>query len=49
VSLPQQPILCDRRLMIRPEGEKYVTLDILTASSYYMFKFKIEDNTFLMT
>jgi hypothetical protein len=46
VSLPQRPILRDRCPMIRPEGEKYVTLDVLTVSSYYMFKFKIEDNTF---
>jgi hypothetical protein len=35
--------------MIRIERERYVTLDVLTASSYYMFKFKIEANTFLMT
>ena len=26
VSLPQRPILRDRRPLIRPEGERYVTL-----------------------
>jgi hypothetical protein len=45
-SLPRRPILRDRRPMIRPERERYATLVVLTASSYYMFKFKIEANTF---
>jgi hypothetical protein len=45
-SLPWRPILRDTRPMIRPEGERYATLDILNASSYYMFKFKIEANIF---
>jgi hypothetical protein len=26
--------------LIRPEGKRYVTLDVVAASSYYMFKFK---------
>jgi hypothetical protein len=45
-SLPQRPILRDRRPLIRPEGEMYVTVDVVVASSYYMFKFIIETNTF---
>jgi hypothetical protein len=44
---PQQPILRDRRPLIRPDGERYVTLDVVAAFSYYMFKFIIETNTFL--
>jgi hypothetical protein len=44
VSLPQQLILCDRRLLIQPDGERYVTLDVVAAFSYYMSKFKIETN-----
>jgi hypothetical protein len=45
-SLPLRPILRDRRPLIRPEGESYITLDVVAASSYYFFKFKIETNTF---
>jgi hypothetical protein len=45
-SLPQRPILRDRHPLIRPDGERYVTLDVVVASSYYMFKFNIETNTF---
>jgi hypothetical protein len=37
-------ILHDRRPLIRPKGESYVTLDVVAASSYYMIKFKIETN-----
>jgi hypothetical protein len=44
-SLPQRSILRDRRPLIRSEGERYVTLDVL-AASYYMFKFKIKTNMF---
>jgi hypothetical protein len=35
-----------RLYMIRPNGERYVTLDVVAAFSYYMFKFIIETNTF---
>jgi len=45
-SLLQCSILHDRHLLIRSDGERYVTLDVVAASSYYMFKFKIETNTF---
>jgi hypothetical protein len=40
-SLPQRPILRDRRPLIRPDGERHVTLDVLVACSYYVFKFII--------
>jgi hypothetical protein len=40
-SLPHHPILRDRRRLIRPDGERYVTLDMLAACSYYVFKFII--------
>jgi hypothetical protein len=33
-SLPQCPILRDRRPLIQPNGERHVTLDVLTACSY---------------
>jgi hypothetical protein len=46
-SLPQRPILRDRRPMIRLDGERHVTLDVVAAFSYYVFKFIIETNTFL--
>jgi hypothetical protein len=41
VSLPQCPILLDRRPLIRPDGERHVTLDVVAACSYYVFKFII--------
>jgi hypothetical protein len=34
-SLPPRPILRDRRPLIRPDGERYVTL---CSSFYYVFK-----------
>jgi hypothetical protein len=34
VSLPQRPILRDRRPLIRPDWERHVTLDILVVCSY---------------
>jgi hypothetical protein len=34
-SLPHRLILRDRWPLIRPNGERHVTLDILTACSYY--------------
>jgi hypothetical protein len=36
-SLPQRPILRDRRPLIRPDGERYVTL-CSSSCSYYVFK-----------
>jgi hypothetical protein len=47
MSLPQRPILRDRRPLIRLDGERHVTLDVVVAFSYYLFKFIIETNTFL--
>jgi hypothetical protein len=41
VSLLQRPILRERRSLIRPDGERRVTLDVLAACSYYVFKFII--------
>jgi hypothetical protein len=46
MSLPQRPILRDRCPLIQPDGERYVTLDVVVAFSYHMFKFIIETNTF---
>jgi hypothetical protein len=40
-SLPQCPILYDRRPLIRSDGKRHVTLDVLAACSYYVFKFLI--------
>jgi hypothetical protein len=48
-SLPQRPILHDMRFLIRPDGERYITLDVVAAFSYYMFKFIIETNTFSLS
>jgi hypothetical protein len=31
MSLPQRPILRDRRPQIRPDGERHITLDVLAA------------------
>jgi hypothetical protein len=45
-SLPQRLILSGRCLLIQPNGEMYVTLDVVASSSYYTFKFKIKTNTF---
>jgi hypothetical protein len=39
VSLPQHPILHDMRPLIRPDGQRHITLDVLAACSYYVFKF----------
>jgi hypothetical protein len=47
VSLPQRPILRDRLPLIRLDGERYAALDVVSAFSYYMIKFKIETNIFL--
>jgi hypothetical protein len=41
MSLLQHPILRERRSLIRPDGERHVTLDILAACSYYVFNFII--------
>jgi hypothetical protein len=40
-SLPQRPILRDRRPLILPDGERHITLNILSTYSYYVFKFVI--------
>jgi hypothetical protein len=40
-SLPQRSILRDRQPPIQPDVESHVTLDVLTACSYYVFKFII--------
>ena len=45
-SLPHRSILRDRHSLIRLDGERYVNLDVVAASSYYMFRFKMETNTF---
>jgi hypothetical protein len=45
-SLPRRPILHDRRPLIWPDGERHVTLDVVAAFSYYVFKFIIETNIF---
>jgi hypothetical protein len=38
VSLPQRPILHDRQPLIRPDGERHITLDVLASCSYYVLK-----------
>jgi hypothetical protein len=48
-SLPQQSILRDMCQLIRSDGERYVTLDVIAASSCYMFNFKIKTNTFYLS
>jgi hypothetical protein len=48
-SLPQRRILHDRRPLIRPDGERHVTLYVVGACSYYVFKFIIETNTFSLS
>jgi hypothetical protein len=48
-SLSQRPILHDRRPLIRPDGERYATLDVVAAYLYYMFKFIIKTNTFSLS
>jgi hypothetical protein len=48
-SLPQRPILLDKHSLIQQDGESYVTLDVVVAFSYYMFKFIIEINTFYLS
>jgi hypothetical protein len=47
--LPQRPILSDMRPLNRTDGEKYATLVVVAAFSYYIFKFIIESNTFSLS
>jgi hypothetical protein len=35
--------------ILRPDEERYVTLDVIAAFLYYMFKFIIEINTFSLS
>jgi hypothetical protein len=44
-----RPIICDMWPLIRPNEERHVTLDVVAAFSYYVFKFTIETNTFSLS
>jgi hypothetical protein len=40
-SLPKRHIVCDRRPLIRPDGKRFVALDVVAPFLYYMFEFII--------